>query len=107
MTEESTTETAAVQHDPQAEPPPAPELPEQVPTGAAILALQHVLNHGHDGVDPVDHYCGALVDLLGLVDPVKRDLAIAEQAIVRALSVHPRDQARIDTAMAEFQRLTG
>jgi hypothetical protein len=80
-----------------------PEVPDQIPTAVAFRALHHVLGHGHDGVDPIQHFAGALLDELGLTD---RELAAAEQAVMAALSAHPRDQVAIDAAMVALDRLS-
>jgi hypothetical protein len=82
--------------------PSLPEVPDLIPTIVAFRALNHVLNHGHDGVDPIQHFAGALLDELGLTD---RELAAAEQAVIKAMTGHPRDQDAIDSAMAGLKRL--
>jgi hypothetical protein len=82
------------------------ELPEHIPTGAAIGALHHVLDHGHDGVDPIQHFLGALVDQLGLADPADRELDAAEKRMLQALHAHPRDRAELKAALAAVQLLT-
>jgi hypothetical protein len=78
------------------------ELPEQIPTAAAFTAVQHILSHGHDGLDPLQHFAGALMQELGLVD---QELKAAEEAVVNAITGHPREQAAVDVAMAELDRL--
>jgi hypothetical protein len=80
----------------------APELPAQIPTAAAIEAAQHMISHGHDGIDPVQHFLGALVDALGLAD---KDLAAAERAVVQAFTAHPRDDAAIKKALRDLRRV--
>jgi hypothetical protein len=81
-----------------------PVLPNQIPTAAAFAALRHILNHGHDGVDPEDHFGGVLVDLLGLgqADPAR---AAAEAAVIVAMTAHPRDQAAVEEALTALSEL--
>ncbi len=80
----------------------APNLPDQVSTAAAITAMVHVLSHGHDGIDPIDHYRAALLDALSLDD---RELAEAERAVMVALAAHPREQKALDKAISKLARL--
>jgi len=78
------------------------ELPQQIPTSAAFTAVQHILSHGHDGLDPMQHFAGALFKEFGLVD---EELNAAEEAVVKALTGHPRDADAINIAMAELSRI--
>ena len=78
------------------------ELPDQIPTSAAFVALKHVLSHGHDGLDPIDHFAGVLMRELDLGDS---ELAAAEEAVVKAMTTHPRSQAAIDEATRALAQL--